>query len=165
MGYTTEATVWPTSATLDQSVKDLIGLFYELADNKSKDSGPRMAREIFAENGFMGAATGGFRGSEGKERGNVTSCVTYTMAEISRSRENAWKTVASRHHTVLKVFVNDEAGHELMVLGDLKQVMVNGKELVLPFTGNLVIDAESHATGKPRLRHMQAYAVSACSRS
>lgn len=146
MGHTTtETTVWPTSVELDPSIKDLIGLFYALADDKSSDAGPRMAREVFSKDAFMGAATGGFNGSE----------------EISRSRDNAWKTVSSRRHSVFKVFVNDAAGHELVVLGKLNQVMINGKELVLPFTGHLVVDAESHAAGTPRLKHMQAYADTA----
>lgn len=56
MGYVTEKTIWPTSVELDQSVKDLVDLFYTLADDKSSESGPRLAKEVFTKDGEMGAA-------------------------------------------------------------------------------------------------------------
>lgn len=80
--------------------------------------------------------------------------------EISHSRDNAWNIVASRHHTVLQVFVHDSDGHDLTLLGELTQAFTNGKELTAQFAAHLVIDAESHAAGNPRLSLMQVFAVS-----
>ena len=68
--------------------------------------------------------------------------------------------MASRHHTVLQVFVNDSAGHDLTVLGELKQVFTNGKELTAQWASHLVVDSDSHAAGNPRLSFMQVFAVS-----
>lgn len=65
MGYVTEKTIWPTSVELDQSVKALLDLFYSLADDKSSEAGPRIAKEVFTKDGAMGSSAGVAKGSEG----------------------------------------------------------------------------------------------------
>ncbi|KAK5054689.1 hypothetical protein LTR84_001581 [Exophiala bonariae] len=145
MGYVTAKTTWPTAVQLDASVKELIDLFYTLADDKSSDAGPRLAAEVFTKDATMGSSAGTAQGTEA----------------ISHSRDNAWNIVASRHHTVLQVFVSDSAGRDLTLIGELTQVFNNGKELTAQFVAHLVVDAESHRAGKPRLSLMQVFADSA----
>lgn len=67
--------------------------------------------------------------------------------------------VISRHHTVQRVYVNDEAGCDLMVLGRVKMLFRNGKDLEMEFAGRLLLDAESQTGGQPRLKMMQVFAV------
>lgn len=145
MAYVIQDTIWPSPPAVDQQTKDLIGLFYSLADHTGPDAGPRMAKEIFTDKAVMIAGTGEFRGS----------------AAISRSRDKAWEMVISRHHTVQRVYVNDEAGCDLMVLGRVKMLFRNGKDLEMEFAGRLLLDAESQTGGQPRLKMMQVFADSA----
>ncbi|EXJ79924.1 hypothetical protein A1O3_08209 [Capronia epimyces CBS 606.96] len=145
MPYTTEGTAWPTSVTLPDSIKDLIAVFYTLADDKSADAGPRMAKEIFTADAHFGGATAVHKGSE----------------DIAHSRVNAWKTVTSRRHVVKKVFAHDAAGHDLLLLAELEQGFVNGKSLLSPFVVHVVVDADSVKAGSPRFSYMQVYADTA----
>lgn len=94
------------------------------------------------------------------EGGRQVQTLTAVDIAISHSRDNAWNIVASRYHTVSQVFVNDSDAHDLTLLGELKQAFTNGKELTAQFAAHLVIDAESHAAGKPRLSLMEVFAVS-----
>jgi hypothetical protein len=75
MSYVTQATVWPEPVSLDGAVKDVLGLFYQLADDKSSQAGPRMASEVFTPDATLLAATGVFRGKEG------TSGIVYTVGK------------------------------------------------------------------------------------
>jgi len=68
MSYTTENTIWPEQQPVDPSIRDLIALFYELADDKAAEAGSRLASEVFAENASMIAATGKFQGSDGAHK-------------------------------------------------------------------------------------------------
>lgn len=58
-------TSWPSTAISDEG-KDLIGKFFELVDLPTKDSGKRLAEEVFADDGLMIVATGTSIGSDGK---------------------------------------------------------------------------------------------------
>lgn len=66
MAYVIQDTIWPSPPAVDQQTKDLIGLFYSLADHTGPDAGPRMAKEIFTDKAVMIAGTGEFRGSAGQ---------------------------------------------------------------------------------------------------
>lgn len=81
MGYVTENTAWPTSVELDPSVKELIDLFYTLADDKSSDAGPRLANEVFTKDATMGSSAGVAKGAEGTYWGS-----SVTKTEIGRSQ-------------------------------------------------------------------------------
>jgi len=47
-----------------------------------------------------------------------------------------------------------------MVLGKVKMIFRNGKDLEMEFAGRLLLDAESQAGGQPRLKMIQVFAVS-----
>ncbi len=64
MGYSTDSTVWPLPH-LSTDVKQLIDRFFSLVDNKGSDSGERLAREVFTEDGKFFATSGDFEGSAG----------------------------------------------------------------------------------------------------
>lgn len=67
MSYVTQHTVWPNCVALDSKVKDVISLFYQLADDTSAEAGPRMAREVFTSSAKMVIGAGTFEGSEGNK--------------------------------------------------------------------------------------------------
>ncbi|KAJ9501487.1 hypothetical protein H2202_003281 [Exophiala xenobiotica] len=54
-----------SSVNLDGGVKDLLALFYELADNTGPGAGPRMASDVFTKDAKVVAGTGESNGSEG----------------------------------------------------------------------------------------------------
>ena len=62
MSYVTQDTIWPVPAITD-GVKDVITKFYELADSKQADSGPRIASEIFTQDGSFITPTRTFQGA------------------------------------------------------------------------------------------------------
>ena len=170
MSYVTESTIWPDSVALDSSVKDVIALFYKLADNTGPEAGPRMAKEVFTETAKLVAGHGGFEGSEGQEilgpcsfswKTYLTWLHLLTALEaISHSRDHAWDKIAGRRHNIFKVFVNDKEGHDLFLLGKVRMDLRNGKNVDSDFTAHILVDAESHASGSPRISLMQVFAVS-----
>ncbi len=66
MAYVIQDTIWPSVPALDQQTKDLLSLFYSLADDTGPDAGERMAKEVFTEQARMIAGTGEFMGSAGQ---------------------------------------------------------------------------------------------------
>ncbi|KAK5199670.1 hypothetical protein LTR92_000211 [Exophiala xenobiotica] len=142
MSYVIQDTIWPGSVNLDGGVKDLLALFYELADNTGPGAGPRMASDVFTKDAKVVAGTGESNGSEA----------------ISRSRDNAWKLITKRHHVIQQVFVNDKEGSDLMVLGRVEMEFRNGKSLEQDFTARVVVNLESKAAGTPRFELMQVFA-------
>ena len=64
MSYVTHTTRW-LGDEVDANVKALITGFYELADSKSDDAGPRMASEIFSPDAVLVTPNGTFRGKDG----------------------------------------------------------------------------------------------------
>ncbi|KAJ3533983.1 hypothetical protein NM208_g7746 [Fusarium decemcellulare] len=66
MSYVTKDTVWPVPAIdCEVKVKEVIAKFYDLADSKSPDAGPRMASEVFTSNASITTPGGTFEGAEG----------------------------------------------------------------------------------------------------
>jgi hypothetical protein len=47
MGYWTASTNWPSIKSVPDPVKELIELFFSLADDNSSSAGDRMADEVF----------------------------------------------------------------------------------------------------------------------
>lgn len=87
MSYVTQNTVWPDSARLSQKTKDLISLFYSLADHPGPDAGPRLANEVFMEDARMVAGTGEFKGSEGEHVGKSRSWTSASLTLYQRYAE------------------------------------------------------------------------------
>ncbi|KAH7131832.1 hypothetical protein B0J11DRAFT_612041 [Dendryphion nanum] len=140
MSYVTTDTVWP-SLSLSIQTRYLIATFYEIADKKDDDAGDRIANEIFAENGVLVAPNGTFKGSK----------------EISKSREGAWKTVHSRTHRITKVFANDEAGSDLVLLGTVKMVSNDRTEKIMPFMAHITIDTSNTGPSASRMSYMEIF--------
>ena len=65
MGYVTENTVWPEHG-VPQDIRNLLDLFFTLADRKADESGPRLAEEVFPPDGRIEASKT-FDGSQGSE--------------------------------------------------------------------------------------------------
>lgn len=64
MRYPIKNTVW-LSDSIGQDIKDLVATFYELADCKEANAGPRMATEVFTKDAVLVSASGTFRGFSG----------------------------------------------------------------------------------------------------
>ncbi|KAL2851934.1 hypothetical protein BJY01DRAFT_208821 [Aspergillus pseudoustus] len=143
MSYVLQSTKWSSTA-VDPDIQSLIAGFYELADEKSPDAGPRLAHEIFAPSGKLAGSTNTFNGRE----------------EISKSRDNAWGKVIARRHQVLQVFTNDPDGHNLMILGVVKMTLWNGQSLEMQFASRFVVDDNSLEGNNPRLSLVQVFADS-----
>ena len=45
-------------------------------------------------------------------------------------REGAWKVIQKRKHVILRVYVFDVAASDLLLLGEVDQVLPNGKVYV-----------------------------------
>ncbi|EXA32091.1 hypothetical protein FOVG_16668 [Fusarium oxysporum f. sp. pisi HDV247] len=142
MSYVTSDTIWPTPA-LNDKIKQLIAMFYQLADIQSSDAGPRMASEVFTEDASMITPAGTFQGSK----------------NISSSRENVWKGIASREHRVAQVFTADPEGVDVMLTGTLNLAKENGDVSLAPFACYFKFDESSVKNGDPRLTLARVYLV------
>ncbi|OCK79054.1 hypothetical protein K432DRAFT_355638 [Lepidopterella palustris CBS 459.81] len=131
-------TVWP--AGFPTPVKDVILLFFSLADDKSSTAGPRLADEVFTPTGLMKNGAAKFEGT----------------AEISKSREKAWDAYESRKHSVIKVFTHGDKADDLVVLGSLDAGFKNGKSAVGGFC--VRIKVEGAEGSKPRLGLYEVFA-------
>lgn len=65
MTYVTKDTVWPTAVEIKTSVKELIDLYYSLAD-RHDGTGERFAAEVFSADAEISASKS-VRGTEGTE--------------------------------------------------------------------------------------------------
>jgi len=174
MSYTTREAVWPQGpAMLDERTKDLIARFYELIDSKSSDAGPRLASEVFTKSAYFGGGTGTFQGYERKETAAMAvkfhfdpktgyahfrgeRRLIYSI-EIARSRDNVWKDLAERQHTISRVYTIDNACVDLMVNGSCKTTYKTEKVEVTQFAARLVLK-RSEDEG-PSIELMQVYVV------
>ncbi|OAL23938.1 hypothetical protein AYO20_10788 [Fonsecaea nubica] len=81
------STIWPPTP-ISPAVKDLLGRFFHLADQKDDNVGTVLAEEVFTPDARFVTATGAFEGKE----------------QIATSRAGAWTVVTFRKHTVDKVY-------------------------------------------------------------
>lgn len=70
------APIWPEVGTISKPTKDLVNLLLELLDNKSDNSGDRMADEVFTPDGYLGAFSGSAKGSAGMDN---RTCLTWPL--------------------------------------------------------------------------------------
>ncbi|KAI9836765.1 MAG: hypothetical protein M1819_000930 [Sarea resinae] len=141
MGYTTENTVWPAHP-IPSSIQHLIERFYVLADLNSPEAGDRLAEEVFAEEATLMGVGSKFTGSQ----------------EIRRSRDNAWRVIETRRHEILKAYVADLEGRDVMLIGKVQMGLRNGKTVDSEFTARMVVDEASDESGSPRLSYSQVWA-------
>jgi len=65
MGEVTANTIWPTSTSISAATKSLIELLFNLTDLNTPEAGPRLAEEVFAEDGEFVSAVNTTKGSAG----------------------------------------------------------------------------------------------------
>ena len=65
MGYPTAATMWPTPEP-SKKAKNLVDLFFTLADTKEDNAGERLATEVFTEDAVFSSSRGVYEGSQGE---------------------------------------------------------------------------------------------------
>jgi hypothetical protein len=63
--YVTQATEWPSAATIPDDVQKLVALFYENADSRDPGAGRVLAEEVFSKNATLVSASGVFNGFNG----------------------------------------------------------------------------------------------------
>lgn len=66
MSYVIEKTVWPDWEIAPEK-RALLSLFFELADMKSSEAGPRMAADVFSSDAVLAGGRGTISGTEGIE--------------------------------------------------------------------------------------------------
>lgn len=163
MASTTNSNIWPQSRSDD--VVQLIELYLQLVDSKESSAGPRLADEVFAKNGKWFAAAGLFEG-HGRYFGDnepTTSrepgLLLMTRApidSIASSRLKAWDTIDSQKHRLLKVFLNDADGLDLLVVGEADAVLKNSERLSRQVIARAVVIFED---GQARIKFWQALLV------
>jgi hypothetical protein len=80
------------------------------------------------------------------------------MTEIRKSRENAWTVIKSRRHEVLKVYVDDSKGSDLLLIGKVDMKLGNGKGVSGEFIARIVVSGAT--TSQPKMKLYQVWAVS-----
>ncbi|KAA8652925.1 uncharacterized protein ATNIH1004_001834 [Aspergillus tanneri] len=138
MSYITEVTIWPSAAAIKPEIQDLIRYFYVLADTPDPETGKQYATDIFIPTGLMKGPFG-------------LSDIYVGEAEIQKSKLNAWKLFTSRRHRVKRVFVADEQGYDLMLIGEVELGLRNGRAVTNEFTCRMLVDEASVNEGTPRL--------------
>lgn len=159
MTYVTENTEWPTAVEIKISVKELIDLYYSLADNPDA-TGERFATEVFSADGEIKASKS-CRGTEGVYRLPFicSSVADLVLSEIKRYRDGAWDTVALRRHTIKRVYAHDADGTDLMILAVNTTGLKDGQSVTGDFTARIIVDQESLSREQPRLKYVQVWAV------
>lgn len=172
MGYTFEKTVWPATP-IDPAVKELIERYYVLADTNSPESADLLADEVFTETGVMKGAVKSFSGSKGlqistylythlqrgKKSRDTTWLLTNATIEIRSSRNGVPGIIISRRHEIHRVFVADDRGHDLMLIGTIEIGLKGGRTVPGEFATRMVVDDASVRRGSPRLSSSQVYTV------
>lgn len=69
--------------------------------------------------------------------------------EIMRSRDGAWETVTARRHEVLKVYLNEAAGLDLLIIGGLVVTFNDGSRSSHEFASRAQI--HNHESNNPRI--------------
>ncbi len=72
MGYNTASAEWPSVVPVPDSVKNLIDLFFNLADDTSPGVGDRMVNEVFAETGVLITPMSTIQGIEGRNLSTIS---------------------------------------------------------------------------------------------
>lgn len=79
------------------------------------------------------------------------------MTEIREARKKAWSVITKRRHEILKVFVADSAGTDLMVLGKVTVGLKNGQSLTSDFAGRVII--QRSGSNRPMVQYYQPIVV------
>lgn len=162
MTYVTKDTVWPTAVEIQPSVKELLDLYYSLAD-RPDGTGERFAAEVFSADAEISASKS-VRGTEGTQKVSIlfrNPGANLIPSEIKRYRDGAWDAVASRRHTISRVYVNDAEGTDLMLVAVNTTGLKNGRSVTGEFTARIIVDQQSLDREQPRLRYVQVWAVCA----
>ncbi|KAJ9636451.1 hypothetical protein H2204_005284 [Knufia peltigerae] len=109
MGYNTELTEWP-STSVPQPAKLLVDKLFAVLDSKAPEAGDTLADEVFTKDGCLDSHHR-FEGADA----------------IRRSRINAWMTLTSRRHEVLKVYTDSYEGDDLLLIGQLTAGFASGE--------------------------------------
>jgi hypothetical protein len=69
--------------------------------------------------------------------------------------------ITTRHHEIQRVYVNDVAGRDLMLIGAVHMDLKNGKSIQGEFTARLVVHESYVGTENSRLAFSQVWADTA----
>lgn len=130
MGYNTELTEWP-STSVPQPAKLLVDKLFAVLDSKAPEAGDTLADEVFTKDGCLDSHHR-FEGADGMQPDLCSNlmCPTQRLTldiAIRRSRINAWMTLTSRRHEVLKVYTDSYEGDDLLLIGQLTAGFASGE--------------------------------------
>lgn len=153
---------WPTN--LSEEITTLIELFFSTLDSKSEQAGSQLVAKVFTDKGKFWSSSGYFEG-----RGMaVTFLPDFLFArvfvfivmefsdivtiDIARSRDDIWDAFEVRSHELHKVFVNDNNGLDVFIVGSAAVKPHGGEQTEFEFIGRAIV--EKTAKG-PRLGFYQ----------
>ncbi|OCK78476.1 hypothetical protein K432DRAFT_332005 [Lepidopterella palustris CBS 459.81] len=128
----TDKTEWPEKP-LASNIKPFIDTFFDILDNNTEDAGERLAKEIFATDGYFGTASKGYTGSE----------------EIAGCCGDRWAMVKNRAHYIDKVYTCNEEGSDLLMIGHSSQDL---KIADIHYEGELIARMILEKVGTPNMR-------------
>ncbi|KAM5359773.1 hypothetical protein ACJZ2D_014206 [Fusarium nematophilum] len=111
--------------------------------------------------GSCGPAKGVLPGLKPTSPAVVRRYVDAYFSTIYKRTEHPWKVVTSRRHTVTKAFAISGEPRELVLLGSVQMVLINGASATSPFANHVKIARPDYASGQPRISYMEVYADSA----
>jgi hypothetical protein len=151
-------TVWPSTVTAPEAIKEWLSTFYRLADTNDSAVIEQMV-DLFAENAVAKTAAGQAKGKAGKlgiinqkqlfpphlyisihAIRYITFLVqsTYRVSQAFRaSRKTAWDLIETRKHEVLNVYIAKEDFSDILLIGKLAAGLKNGKDVVSEFVAHL----------------------------
>lgn len=142
----TPITSLPTPSSIPYSHITLLDDFFRTVDMSSKNPDASQSFvSIFTEDGTWKTPSATFSGTK----------------ELTESG-HTWgffKMVQSMRHRVLRVYVNDEQGRHLMLLGTVRSEMLDGETVLeQQFGARVEIEESSSAEGDtPRLKFFQGW--------
>lgn len=142
----TATTSLPTFISIPQSHITLLDEFFRAVDVASENPDASQSfRTIFTEDGIWRTPNATFSGVK-------------QLAESGHSWD-FFQMVKSMRHFVLRVYVNDEEGRELMLLGTVRSEMNDGTALEQQFGARVEIEQDSGSVDDetPKLKFFQGW--------
>lgn len=137
---------FPSTFT-DEKVKEFVTAFFKESDTK-----PPAPPAVDAYTTY-------FSSSPVLKMGSLPECTS--IEEIGATRQKMWKGVASRHHIVTKVFVNNDPGtkaEEIVLSGTVEYGLEDGKSNTISWVSRMIFDEkEREEKDRVALKFYQVY--------
>jgi hypothetical protein len=155
-------TAWPLLGTVPTEVRALLSLFFEIGDSNAPNASHRLAQEVFAEDGQIVVNKNVISGAQGKFTVSFMSqrpgdrSANSSPVELAASNSGMIPGMESRQHRIDKIYICSHAADDLVLIGNVKWTLKDGKELWAPLAARAVIDLTNDS---PRIKLFQGFTV------